>query len=77
MRILLKQKDGNTKEFQFEKGPILIGRGQNSNIFLAGQSSFKATCGNSILQTTVNGSSRTLILQAKPILMTRQFTKRK
>lgn len=34
MRILLKQKDGNTKEFQFEKGPILIGRGQNSNIFL-------------------------------------------
>lgn len=34
MRILLKQKDGNTKEFQFEKGPISIGRGQNSNIFL-------------------------------------------
>lgn len=34
MRILLKQKDGNTKEFQFEKGPISIGRGANSNIFL-------------------------------------------
>ena len=34
MHILLKQKDGNTKEFQFEKGPILIGRGANSNIFL-------------------------------------------
>ncbi len=34
MRILLKQKDGNAKEFQFEKGPILIGRGTNSNIFL-------------------------------------------
>lgn len=34
MRILLKQKDGNTKEFQFEKGPIVIGRGQNCNIFL-------------------------------------------
>jgi pSer/pThr/pTyr-binding forkhead associated (FHA) protein len=35
MRILLKQKDGCTKEFQFEKGPISIGRGANSNIFLA------------------------------------------
>ena len=34
MRVLLRQKDGNTKEFQFEKGPILIGRGANSNIFL-------------------------------------------
>ena len=34
MRILLKQKDGNTKEFQFEKGPISIGRGANSTIFL-------------------------------------------
>ena len=34
MRILLKQKDGNTKEFQFEKGPISIGRGANSNILL-------------------------------------------
>ena len=34
MRILLKQKDGNTKEFQFEKGPVSIGRGANSTIFL-------------------------------------------
>jgi pSer/pThr/pTyr-binding forkhead associated (FHA) protein len=34
MRILLRQKDGNTKEFQFQKGPISIGRGANSNIFL-------------------------------------------
>jgi len=35
MRILLKQKDGNTKEFQFEKGPVSIGRGADSMIFLA------------------------------------------
>lgn len=34
MRILLRQKDGDTKEFQFQKGPISIGRGANSNIFL-------------------------------------------
>lgn len=34
MRILLRQKDGDTKEFQFQKGPVTIGRGANSNIFL-------------------------------------------
>ena len=38
MRILLRQKDGNTKEFQFQKGPISIGRGANSNIFLPDRS---------------------------------------
>src|SRR4030042_2866813 len=34
MRILLRQKDGNTKEFQFLKGPVSSGRGASSNIFL-------------------------------------------
>lgn len=34
MRLLLRQKDGNTKEFQFTKGPVTIGRGASSNIFL-------------------------------------------
>ena len=34
MRILLRQKDGDTKEFQFLKGPVSIGRGANNNIFL-------------------------------------------
>jgi len=34
MRIIVKQKDGNTKEFQFAQGPISIGRGANSHIFL-------------------------------------------
>ncbi len=38
MRILLRQKDGNTKEFQFLKGPVSIGRGANSNIFLPDRS---------------------------------------
>jgi pSer/pThr/pTyr-binding forkhead associated (FHA) protein len=34
MRIVVKQKDGNTKEFQFVQGPISIGRGANSQVFL-------------------------------------------
>ncbi|MEJ2701859.1 MAG: FHA domain-containing protein [Sedimentisphaerales bacterium] len=34
MRIVVKQKDGNSKEFQFAQGPISIGRGANSHIFL-------------------------------------------
>ena len=34
MRILLRQKDGETKEYQFKEGPVSIGRSANSNIFL-------------------------------------------
>ena len=34
MRIVVKQKDGNTKQFQFAEGPISIGRGANSHVFL-------------------------------------------
>jgi len=34
MRIVVKQKDGPTKEFQFVEGPISIGRGANSHVFL-------------------------------------------
>lgn len=34
MRIVVKQKDGNTKEFQFTQGPVSIGRGANSHVFL-------------------------------------------
>ncbi|MFC1781721.1 FHA domain-containing protein [Planctomycetota bacterium] len=34
MRMLLRQKDGTTRDFQFDKGPISIGRGANCNIFL-------------------------------------------
>ncbi len=34
MRLILKQKDGSTKEFQFTEGPISIGRAADSHIFL-------------------------------------------
>lgn len=34
MRLVVKQKDGNTREFQFAAGPISIGRGANSHVFL-------------------------------------------
>ena len=34
MRIVVKQKDGNTREFQFAQGPVSIGRGANSQVFL-------------------------------------------
>jgi hypothetical protein len=34
MRIVVKQKDGNTKQFQFTQGPVSIGRGANSHVFL-------------------------------------------
>ena len=34
VRILLKQNDGTTREMQFERGPVSIGRGADSQIFL-------------------------------------------
>ncbi|MHC4188644.1 MAG: FHA domain-containing protein [Planctomycetota bacterium] len=34
MRMVVKQKDGNAREFQFAEGPVSIGRGANSQIFL-------------------------------------------
>jgi len=34
MRVVVKQKDGNTREFQFTEGPVSIGRGANSHVFL-------------------------------------------
>lgn len=34
MRLVLKQKDGETKEFQFANGPIEIGRAADSHVFL-------------------------------------------
>ena len=35
MRIVVKQSDGNVKEFQFTEGPIHIGRHPNSQIYLS------------------------------------------
>ncbi|MBN2272564.1 MAG: FHA domain-containing protein [Sedimentisphaerales bacterium] len=34
MRLLLKQQDGTTKELQFTQGPVSIGRGADSQVFL-------------------------------------------
>lgn len=34
MRVVVKQKGGNTKEYQFTDGPISIGRGTNNRVFL-------------------------------------------
>jgi pSer/pThr/pTyr-binding forkhead associated (FHA) protein len=34
MRLLVKQKDGQTKEYQFAEGPVSIGRAADSHIFL-------------------------------------------
>jgi predicted component of type VI protein secretion system len=34
MRIVVKQKDGGTKEFRFTEGPISLGRAATSQIFL-------------------------------------------
>ena len=34
MRVVVKQKGGNTKEFQFTGGPVSIGRGTNNRVFL-------------------------------------------
>lgn len=34
MRMVVRQKDGNTKEFHFTEGPVSIGRGADSKVFL-------------------------------------------
>ncbi len=34
MRMVVKQKDGNAKEFHFTEGPVSIGRGADSHVFL-------------------------------------------
>jgi len=34
MRLLLREKDGAAREFQFAKGPVSIGRAADSHIFL-------------------------------------------
>ncbi|UCG58816.1 MAG: FHA domain-containing protein [Phycisphaerales bacterium] len=34
MRLIVKQKDGDTREYQFAEGPIQIGRGTNSGVLL-------------------------------------------
>ena len=38
MRLVVKQKDGDTKEFRFTEGPISLGRAATSQIFLPDRS---------------------------------------
>jgi len=52
MRLVLKQKDGNVKEFQFTEGPISIGRAPNSSIFLPDRAVSKQ---HAIISTTDQG----------------------
>lgn len=52
MRLLLRQKDGTTREFQFDKGPISIGRGANSNIFLPDRAVSRQ---HAVINSTENG----------------------
>ncbi len=34
MRLIVRQRDGDAKELQFMKGPVSIGRGADSHVFL-------------------------------------------
>jgi len=38
MRLIVKQKDGQAREFRFTEGPISIGRAANSHVFLPDRS---------------------------------------
>ena len=37
MHLIVKQKDGSTREFQFTEGPVSLGRAADSSIFLPGR----------------------------------------
>jgi len=52
MQIVVKQKDGRTREFQFTEGPISIGRAANCQIFLPDRSVSKQ---HAIISATGDG----------------------
>ncbi len=52
MRLILKQKDGTAKEFQFTEGPISIGRAVDSNILLPDRTVSKQ---HAVISTTDDG----------------------
>ena len=72
MRMVLKQRDGNTKEFQFVQGPISIGRGANSQVFLPDKAVSRK---HAVVHSTDNGkwiiedlgSSNKTYLNDKPV----------
>lgn len=53
MRLLLRQKDGTEKEFHFVEGPISIGRGKESQIFLPDRGVSRL---HAVLSSTADGS---------------------
>lgn len=52
MRLVVKQKGGNTKEFQFIEGPISIGRGTNNKVFLPDKGVSRE---HAVIHSTSNG----------------------
>jgi hypothetical protein len=52
MRLVLRQKDGATKEFQFAQGPISVGRAANSQIFLPDRAVSRQ---HAVIQSTSDG----------------------
>lgn len=72
MRIVVKQKDGHTKEFQFAQGPVSIGRGANSHVFLPDKAVSRQ---HAIIHNTEDGrwaiedlgSSNKTYLNSKPV----------
>lgn len=52
MRMVVKQKDGNTKVFQFTEGPISIGRGTDNHVFLPDKAVSRQ---HAVIHSTENG----------------------
>ncbi|MHC4313769.1 MAG: FHA domain-containing protein [Planctomycetota bacterium] len=52
MRLVVKQKNGQAREFQFSKGPISIGRAADCQIFLRDRSVSKQ---HAIISVTADG----------------------
>ena len=52
MRLVIKHKNGSTKEFQFVEGPISIGRAADSHVFLPDRTVSKQ---HAVISTTEDG----------------------
>ncbi len=52
MRLVLRQKDGDAREFQFKEGPISIGRAADSQILLADRAVSRK---HAVIQSTDDG----------------------
>jgi hypothetical protein len=52
MRLILRQRDGDAKEFQFTQGPVAIGRAAESQIFLSDRTVSRR---HAVIQSTIDG----------------------